>query len=164
MDWVRNHIRRLHCVLRRRGWQRHDAEDVIQDAFLRMQAFCNEGGEVRNSEAFLVRTAINLAVNSRTREPVHSSLAEHEEQPWQTLNFAPAPEDILTAEESLERVMALLETLTSRTREIFLLRYVDGYTYPQIARQLNISVSAIEKHMARAMLVLTKELSGDDRQ
>lgn len=163
MDWVRNHIRRLHAVLRRRGWERQDAEDVIQDAFLRMQAFCNEGGEVRNSEAFLVRTAINLSVNSRVRQPVYSALSEDDEQQRQSLSFAPAPEDILAAEESLDRVVALLDTLTSRTREIFLLRYIDGYTYPQIAQQLNISVSAIEKHMARALLVLTKELSDHER-
>lgn len=163
MDWVRNHIRRLHAVLRRRGWERQDAEDVIQDAFLRMQAFCNEGGEIRNSEAFLVRTAINLSVNSRARRPVYSALSEDDEQQRQSLSFAPAPEDILAAEESLDRVVALLDTLTSRTREIFLLRYIDGYTYPQIAQQLNISVSAIEKHMARALLVLTKELSDHER-
>ncbi|MEJ1962449.1 MAG: RNA polymerase sigma factor [Gammaproteobacteria bacterium] len=158
MDWVKNNIRRLHELLERRGWKRHDAEDVIQDAFLRMQAYCNEGGEVRNSEAFLVRTALNVSSNVRTRRRDHIHLDDAANEPALLLNLAPAPEEEIAAEEVLRQVSALIESMNARTREIFLLHYIDGYSYPQIATQLGISVSAIEKHMARAMLALTQEL------
>lgn len=158
MNWILNNVRRLHQVLRRRGWKRHDAEDVIQDAFLRMQTYCNEGGEVRNSEAFLVRTALNLSFNARTRKPYEVLLASPDHGEPLQLQFEPAPDEVLEAEQSLDQVIALIDAMTPRTREIFLLHYVEGFTYPQIARQLNISVSAVEKHMARAMLALTQEL------
>ncbi|MBL8270847.1 RNA polymerase sigma factor [Steroidobacter sp.] len=158
MSWILNNVRRLHQVLRRRGWKRHDAEDVIQDAFLRMQTYCNEGGEVRNSEAFLVRTALNLSFNARSRKPDEVMLAPSDSDEPLQLHFEPAPDEVLEAEQSLDQVIALIDAMTPRTREIFLLHYVEGFTYPQIARQLSISVSAVEKHMARAMLALTQEL------
>lgn len=159
MEWIHSNVRRLHSMLRRRGWKRQDAEDVIQDAFLRMQLFCNGGGEVRNCEAFLARTALNLSVNVRTRRPACAAVATVEEDHPRLLEFAPAPEEVLAAEECLDRLIALIDTMTPRTRQIFLLHCLDGYTYPQITQQLGISVSAIEKHMARAMLTLTRELA-----
>lgn len=158
MSWVLDNVRRLHQVLRRRGWKRHDAEDVIQDAFLRMQTYCNDGGEVHNSEAFLVRTALNLSFNVRARRPNEVLLAQPDDEGPVQLQFAPAPEEVLEAEQCLDQVVALIDGMTPRTREIFLLHYLDGFTYPQIAGQLGISVSAVEKHMARAMLALTQEL------
>lgn len=158
MSWVLNNVRRLHQVLRRRGWKRHDAEDVIQDAFLRMQTYCNDGNEVRNSEAFLVRTALNLSFNVRTRRPDEVLVAQPDDEVSPQLQFAPAPEEVLEAEQCLDQVVALIDGMTPRTREIFLLHSLDGFTYPQIAGQLGISVSAVEKHMARAMLALTQEL------
>jgi RNA polymerase sigma factor (sigma-70 family) len=160
MDWARKNLRRLHDLLHRRGWKRQDAEDVIQDAFLRMQAYCNEGGQVRNTEAFLVRTVLNLSTNSRTRDRSHLFVDESAEEVSVLLGVAPAPDELLAAEERLREVSALIDAMTPRTREIFLLHYIDNYSYPQIARQLGISVSAVEKHVARAMLALTEEGPG----
>lgn len=158
MDWVKSAVRRLHQALNRRGWRRQDAEDVIQDAFLRMQAYCSQGGEVRNSEAFLVRTALNLSINLRARGAEHVPVEQAVDDPALILGLAPSSDEVLVAEESLARVSMLIDRMTPRTREIFLLHYIDEYTYPQIARQLGISVSAVEKHMARAMLAMTEEL------
>jgi RNA polymerase sigma factor (sigma-70 family) len=156
MDWARQCHRRLRDLFHRRGWQRQDMEDIIQDAFLRMQVYCRQGGEVRNPEAFLVRTALNLSVNTRSRNPAARHVEQTVEELQLALGAAPAPEEILAAEERLQQVTALIGAMTPRTREIFLLHYLDDLSYPQIARQLGISVSAIEKHMARAMLALTE--------
>lgn len=159
MDWVRKSVLHLQRVMRKRGWRRQEAEDVIQDAFMRMQNYCNQGGEVRNPEAFLVRTALNLATNVRTRSRAHLYVEQTEEVVSIALGLEPPPEEVLAAEEALDRVCKQLDALTPRTRQIFLMHYLDGYTYPQIAQQLGISVSAVEKHMARAMFALTKDAS-----
>lgn len=162
MDWVKSNVRRLHELLKRRGWKRHDAEDVIQDAFLKMQSYCNEGGAVHNSEAFLVRTVLNLSANSRAREHTVLYVEETTQDPVLLLGLAPAPDEEVAAEEWLKKVTSLIDVMTPRTREIFLLHYIEHYSYPQIAQQLGISVSAIEKHIARAMLALTQEFSGHE--
>jgi RNA polymerase sigma-70 factor (ECF subfamily) len=131
-------------------------EDLIQDAFLRMHVYCREGGEVRNPEAFLVRTTLNLAINQQTRSRAHLYVEASVEEAHPSLALEPAPEEVLAAEERLGSVLGRIASMTPRTREIFLLHFVDDYTYPQIARQLGVSVSAVEKHMARGMLVLTE--------
>ena len=47
--------RRLRILLLRRGRTREEAEDLIQDAFVKMQEYCERGGQVRQPEGFLVR-------------------------------------------------------------------------------------------------------------
>lgn len=157
VERVANSFRRLYQLLKRRGWKQHDAEDVIQDAFVRMQRYCNEGGEVRNTEAFLVRTVLNLSSNARSRARAVLYAEEVAPEPALLLGLAASVEDELAAEQRLSQVVTLVDAMPPRTRQIFLLHYVDEYTYPQISRQLGISVSAVEKHMARAMLALTQE-------
>ncbi|MBS0332735.1 MAG: RNA polymerase sigma factor, partial [Proteobacteria bacterium] len=57
---------------------------------------------------------------------------------------------ILIGRERLQAVTIALLSLPERTRTIFLLHRVDGRKYREIAKQLGISVSAVEKHMVRA--------------
>jgi RNA polymerase sigma-70 factor (ECF subfamily) len=66
----------------------------------------------------------------------------------------PPTDEALTAQETLLHVTRLLDSIEPRSREAFLLHRVDGLTYTQIARQLGVSVSSIEKHIAWAMAVL----------
>ena len=68
MDWVLAHYRRLERLLRRRGRTREEAEDVIQEAFLRVKVYCDQGGQIREREAFLTRTVLNLARDVRNLE------------------------------------------------------------------------------------------------
>jgi DNA-directed RNA polymerase specialized sigma24 family protein len=61
LTYVRN-------CLRRRGRTREDAEDLVQEAFLRLELYCREGHQVLQPEAFLMRTALNLSVSHHRRE------------------------------------------------------------------------------------------------
>jgi RNA polymerase sigma-70 factor (ECF subfamily) len=67
---------------------------------------------------------------------------------------APGPYDILASRHSLERLKAGLEVMPTKTRTILLAQRLDGMTYSQIAEQQGLSQSAVEKHIARAMLFL----------
>jgi RNA polymerase sigma-70 factor (ECF subfamily) len=49
---------------------------------------------------------------------------------------------------------AALETVSRRTRDIFLMQRLDGLTYAEIAQRMGLSVSAVEKHMACALVAL----------
>jgi len=60
------HFGRLLKLLRRRGYSREDAEDLIQDAFLVCTTYCQRA-DVRSTEGFLVRAVINRSI-SFTRE------------------------------------------------------------------------------------------------
>jgi RNA polymerase sigma factor (sigma-70 family) len=153
MELVR-YLRRLSSLLRRRGRSREEAEDLIQEAFLRMQAYCNDGGEVREPEAFLVRTVLRLSLNAR-RDAHRDLYAPQAVEELPIVDLSPAPDEVLAAEQCLEKMRAALDAVNRRTREVFFLHRLDGMSYAQIAQQMGISVSAIEKHIASAVAILT---------
>lgn len=65
------------------------------------------------------------------------------------------PERSLMGAQRLKRVLAAIEAMPPRRREVFLLHRVEELTYAQIARQLGVSLKAIEKHMFLAMRQLS---------
>jgi RNA polymerase sigma-70 factor (ECF subfamily) len=157
MFWFTAHLRRLQSVLRRRGHSREDAEDLIHDAFLRVQAYCDEGGEVREQEAFLVRSVLNLARDARQR--AHLDLYERQPvEEFTILDTAPRPDEVLDAEQRLRELREALNAVNPRTCQAFFLHRVDGLSYAQIAEHFDISVSAVEKHIAKAMSVVGRRL------
>lgn len=152
MERVKQCIRRLRHLLRREGRSREDADDLIQEAFLRLHLYCR-AGEVQREEAFLARTVLNLSVDLHRKE--HRGL--YVDQPVETLplvDFLPTPDEELAAEERLAKAGFILDALGPRTRDIFLMHRVDGYSCAQVAARFGISVSAVEKHIARAVLCL----------
>lgn len=152
MEEVKHRIRFLRSLLRRRGRSRDDADDLIQEAFLRLHIYCQDA-EVRQQGAFLTRTVLNLSVDMHRKE--HREL--YSDKPVDTLvlvDVSPTPDEQLAAQERLARVGVVLDALGPRTREIFLKHRLEGYGCAQIAEQFGISVSAVEKHIARAVLSL----------
>jgi RNA polymerase sigma factor (sigma-70 family) len=157
MDWLWSHRPRLRKMLRRRGRSPEDTEDVIQELFLRVMLYCRQGREVRDPERFLVRTALNLSIKLHKRE--HRDLyvgSPVEELALEDRSFA--PDESAVADECLERLQRTLNALEPRTRDIYYMHRVHGLSYEQIAEHFEISVSAIEKHVARATIALTKEM------
>jgi len=157
MDWLYRHIPRLRRVLRRRGRSVEDTEDVLQELFIRVMQYCREGREIRDPERFLTRTALNLSSNLRDlehREMYVSSPVD--ELAIEDRTFA--PDDSASADETLERLQRVLDALEPRTRAVYTMHRLQGLTYDQIADHFEISVSAIEKHIARATIALTKEM------
>ncbi|MBL8264844.1 RNA polymerase sigma factor [Steroidobacter sp.] len=139
---------KLRKLLRSRGRTRDDADDLIQEAFLRMERYCREH-EVREPEAFLVRAVINLSVDERrSAHARHAGTARIETLPLVDPN--PLPEKVLAAEQRVQRMKRGLQMLTPRVREVFLMNRLDGFSYPQIAQRLGITESAVEKHIAKA--------------
>jgi len=147
-------LRNLQRLLRRRGATHAEAEDLVQEAVLRLHVYTRAGGEVRDPSGFLARTALNLAVDAHRR--AHGEL--YDSRPVEELNLvdlAPAPEELVAAEQRLQTMKDTLDRLNTRTRQIFFMHRLQGFSYLEIAEQLHISVSAVEKHIASAVTHLT---------
>jgi RNA polymerase sigma factor (sigma-70 family) len=141
-------------MLQRRGRTREESEDLIQEAFLRMQEYCEKGGEVRQPEGFLVRTALRLAMNARRDEHRDLYADENVEELTFVVDTNPTPDEVLAAEQCLNRMRDALDSVSRRTRDVFFMHRLDGLSYAQIAGKLGVSVSAIEKHNASALATL----------
>lgn len=155
MDRFPQYVRRMRRILQRRGRTREQAEDLIQEAFLRMQEYCEKGGEVRQPEGFLVRTALRLAMNARRDEHRDLYVDQSVDELTLVVDTTPAPDEVLAAEQCLDRMREALDAVSRRTRDVFFMHRLDGLSYSQIAEKLGVSVSAIEKHIASALATLS---------
>jgi len=153
MDDVKLLVVKLRRLLRSRGRSVDDADDLIQEAFLRLHLYCQER-TVRTPEAFLVRTALNLSADQYKRErQMRTETGTLEKLTLVDPN--PAPDVIYASQKRLLRWMAGIDALSPRQREVFLLNRAEGYSFTQIADRLGITLSMVEKHAAKAVLFLT---------
>jgi RNA polymerase sigma-70 factor (ECF subfamily) len=141
-------------LLLRRGRTREECEDIIQEAFLKMQQYCEKGGEVRQPEGFLVRTALRLAINARRDEHRDLYVRERVEHFTMLIDVSPTPDEVMVADQCLQRMQDALDAVSRRTRDVLFMHRLDGVSYAEIARRMGMSISAVEKHIARALLVL----------
>lgn len=153
MDEVRLLMLKLRRLLRSRGRSIDDTEDLIQEAFLRLAVYCRDK-DVAQSEAFLVRTALNLSVDQHRRETVAGVVAGALDA-MQLIDPNPLPDVVCAAQERLQHMRLGLANLSPRQREVFLLNRVEGYSFAQISQLLNLSISMVEKHAAKAVLAMT---------
>lgn len=157
MKGLPSYFRHIQKILLRKGCNPADTEDLIQDAFIKMHEYCHKGGEVRQPEGFLVRTALRLAINAR--RDAHPEL--YVDQKIEDLAFLadtnPMPDEVLAGDQCLKRMRSSLDAVSPRTREVFFMNRLDGLSYQQIAHQLGVSVSAVEKHIATAIATLTHQ-------
>jgi RNA polymerase sigma factor (sigma-70 family) len=153
-----HYFRRVQKMLTRKGRTRQEAEDLVQDAYLKMQEYCNKGGEIRQPEAFLVRTALRLAINARRDQHLDLYVDESVDELTETLNANPSPVEELVAEECLERMSKALNSVSGKTRDVFFMHRIDGLSHAEISTRLEMSISAVEKHMMLALTVMAKAM------
>jgi RNA polymerase sigma factor (sigma-70 family) len=149
------YLKKMRGVLSHRGRRREEIEDLMQEALVRLLEYCEHGAEVREPEAVLVRTVQRLAMNHE--RDAHSEL--YVDEPVENLNLIdprPTPEEVLSGEQCLEEIRRTLDAVSRRTREVFFMQRLHGFSYSQIARQMDLPVSTVEKHMARAMTALVE--------
>jgi RNA polymerase sigma factor (sigma-70 family) len=136
-----------------------EAEDLLHAAFLRLAEYRRDH-RVENPSAFVVRTAVNMKADEARHRRVRN------EAPLDVADLAdisdnmPLQTEVLAARERLRRAEEGLSRLSPRTREIFLMHRIDGLKYREIAERLGITVSAVEKHVAKAALFLASWVEG----
>lgn len=132
-----------------------DAEDLVQDVFLRLTRL-PPSTEIRNAEAFIFHTAVNLLRDRARRIKTRREVGELAELPFEPLDEEPGAERVLEAKVELRAVLAALNALSERTRHIFLLRRLEQVKVEDIAAYYGISVSAVEHHITRAQAHLAR--------
>jgi len=150
-------FKRIRAALIRRGRSGEDADDFVQEAWVRLA--CYEREQVVDvPEAFLMRTALNLSIDAHRSSVCHGEQLMVDEVVL--LDTAPGTEAIVLARERMARLSLGLGRLTDKTRDIFLSHRIDGLTYQEIAQNHGLSISTVEKHVAKATLQLTSWMEG----
>lgn len=155
---VRQLISGLRLTLQKRGASVDDAEDLVQEAFLKFESY-RQSAEVREPEGFVVRAALNLAVDARRRKG-RSPFSPRALDDFAFADSSPGPDEVLQGRDRLRRLREGLEALKPRTRDMLLAQRLEGLSYAEIAAREGISVSAVEKQIARAVLFLMDWMEG----
>ncbi len=156
-DLTRRLRRPLMQFLLRRARSPMDAEEMVQDLFVRL---LRRGDlfSLDNIDGYVFEAAANVA-RDRGRYDKSRGQGRHVDIDDLTpKSEEPGAEQILDGKQQLKRMLAALDALPPRARTVVILRRLENLTYPQIARRLGISVSAVEKHMVRAMAALRLDL------
>lgn len=137
-----------------------DVDDVIQDSLLRvMNADC--GAEILHPKSYFITIVKTVIIDQVRRETArhrrdHQQLMEvhHPVDPL-------CPSRTLAGKQSLAKVIARLDTLPARSREIILAIRLAGQSFKAVAEQHDVSLSTVEKDVARTLSKLSQALDDE---
>lgn len=135
-------------VFRRTG-DREAAADIVQDVFVRMLSSAGQR-ETDEEVKILYASARNATIDHVRTESRRRNILDRL-TPSQLAAAPAVPDAIVEGREALATIDRALMQLSRTTRDIFLLRRVHGMSNADIAARYGISVSAVEKHVARAL-------------
>jgi RNA polymerase sigma-70 factor (ECF subfamily) len=140
-----------------------EAEDIFQEMYERLAAI-PDADAIDNVPAFLNRMAMNLAFDrrrshargvARDAEWLDSTARVEGEE---SIADVPSAEDVAASRQELRLLREAIDTLPPQGRRVFEMHKLEGRPHADVAAQLGISRSAVEKHMAAAMKNLLKRL------
>lgn len=136
-----------HCYFR--VYDREKARELSQECFMKTWEYLAQGKEVKNLRAFLYRVANNLIIDS-SRKKKESSL-----DAMMDAGFEPADGGDKTALAAEAGAMvALLERLEEKYRDVVRMRYLDGLSPKEIAHALGETENAISVRIHRGLAQL----------
>lgn len=130
-----------------------DVDDLVQEVLLRL---CRRGGlgDVGNVEGYLFQTAANV-LRDRARQRLSRKAGSHDAFGDEHENVGAdavlLPEQVLQGREAVRWLAEALLALPDRTRAVFVLCRIERMPYTEVAKGLGISLSAVNKHLAKAM-------------
>jgi RNA polymerase sigma-70 factor (ECF subfamily) len=156
---IRSHHDALIRFLRRRLSVADDANDVAQEAYIRMMKY--EGSsDIQSPSALLYRIAVNVANDHGRAAQVRAASSHVQYEDVDLVSDVPSAERDLSARQALDQLLDVIEALPPKCKQVFLLSRVNGMTYPQIAAHCGISVKMVEKQISRALAACLKKVGG----
>jgi len=133
-----------------------DAQDLVQETYAKL--FALDGwAAIGQPQAYVHRMIRHLAIERLRRARVidfqHLQEADHDTM----TDDAPDPFAIVEGRERLARFANVLACLPARCREVFVRRRIDEQSPREISQELGVSLSTLEKRLARAYVLLARE-------
>ena len=159
MAWFKAQILPHEAALRRRlmALRIPDVEDVVSEVLTR--AYASENWRrMDRGRALVFQIARNLLVDAARRHAIVSIDFVADLEALHLDDGMPGPEAAVAARQELRRLQQVLDALPPQPRRVFLMRRVQDMSPHEIAAELRLSVSTVEKHLAKAMVAVTKAL------
>lgn len=136
------------------------AEDVVQEAFMKLHA---QFDEVREPRRWLYRTVHNLALNHRRAADkivsLHNPNNPAQEVEAELADPQPLPDEQIARWESVGLVRLSLETLDARSRELIRLKFNDGLSYREMSERTGLTIGHVGYLLHYALKAIADELA-----
>jgi RNA polymerase sigma-70 factor (ECF subfamily) len=170
-ELVKRYDRNVFRIAQHITQNREDAEDVVQEAFLKAYGNLEQFQEQSKFYTWLVRIAVNEALMKlRRRRPERMvSLdedvkTEDDTLPREVADWSPNPEQMYNQSELRDILTRTIQGLPAGFRTVFVLRDVEGLSTEETAQALDLSIPAVKSRLLRARLQLRERLSRYFRQ
>jgi RNA polymerase sigma-70 factor (ECF subfamily) len=153
------HRRSLLWYLSRLLPNRADAEEIAQEAFVRLLGATHLEADASRARNYLFATATNLARDNYRRQTARAQSAHVPLDDLQLEADEPQPERLVDAERGRCIVDSALRDLLPRPRQAFLLYVHEEMTYERIALELGVSKKTIERDIALTLALCRSRLA-----
>jgi RNA polymerase sigma-70 factor (ECF subfamily) len=140
--------------------ERAPAEDVVQEAFMKLHA---QFAEVKEPRRWLYRTVHNLALNQRRQAaktvPMETGPDGEADNNHNGTDPEPLPDEQIIRWEGIGLVRLSLSTLDDRSREVVRLKFDENLSYQEIARRTGLSSSNVGYLLHHALKTIAAELA-----
>ena len=152
-----NNLSSLQSYLSRFFHSTHDIEDVLQDAYIRAVE-AEKVNQIQKPKAFLYKVCKNLAINhcNRAAQKLTHYIEDFEE--LYVLDSAVSLDNQIEQETRFVLFCDAVKLLPPQCRSVFVLKKVYGFSSKEIAKRLSISVSTVDKHLAKGMVICRNHL------
>jgi RNA polymerase sigma-70 factor, ECF subfamily len=161
------HYRRVVRLCRLLLADSHEAEDVAQEVFVKLLQASKTETRAMAWEPWLTRVTVNACRDRRRsgwwkrwRAPSHTAEADA----LSVLEYpspGPTPEEEALSRETRGRIWRAFRELPSRQQEVFVLRYLEGWSTDAVADALGLSAGTVKQHLFRAVHRLRAVLGGE---
>lgn len=135
---------------------RDQAEDIVQDAFLKFTPGTSSAGEIEQPLSYLYRIVRNRALDLLRRRKTETSYLS--DAPASFAPAAPSPEETLLYGDDLKRVALLLGQLPNHARIAVEMYRLGGYTLEEVADYLGLSVATAHRLIRKTLLDIAKQI------
>jgi len=160
---------RLYSFMLRQTGSAQDAEDIVQDAFIRayyaLEDYAAQHVQIRNVQPWLYKIALNVFYNRlRTVTLEYTSLDLAEGSALLELeDQAPGPDEEAWLRERWQEIETAVTALPEKYRLVINLYYFEEYSYQEIAALLNKPLGTVKSNIHRGIGLLRRVLSGTER-
>jgi len=164
-ELVKRYDRRLFRIAQNLMHNREDAEDAVQETFVKAYQHLDQFREDAKFSTWLIRITMNQALMMlrKMRPGREVSIdqdfdSEDRSLPIDIADWAPNPEELYHSTELREILRSKLQGLHPRFRAVFILRDIEGLSVQQTAEALNLTVVAVKARTWRARMQLRERL------
>lgn len=133
------------------------AEEIVQESFIKF-SFELKKQIVEHPRGYLFRIAKNLALDYLKHQKVTDNYAQTQDPVLMPVTESPSLEQLASNQQKLEILRSVIAELPPRCRQAFTLHNIHGMSYSEIAKELDISESGVEKHIMKGLLHCRKRM------